>query len=135
MAALSIVSALQALKTAGDMVKTLRAVDGAFDKAELKLKIATLAESLADAKMSVLDAQTELEEMRQRVAQLEAAQDSRDQLVKRQNVYWFAEGDTEQGPFCPRCFEVKHVRMPVTKLPPAMQRLAHYRCPECDATY
>src|SRR5574337_295100 len=49
----SILDALQALKVAIDIVKALRAANASFEKAELKFKVAELADALASARLGV----------------------------------------------------------------------------------
>jgi polyhydroxyalkanoate synthesis regulator phasin len=60
--------ALDALKQASDIVKALRSADSLFEKAELKLKIAELAEALATARLSVVEAQSEIQALKEQVA-------------------------------------------------------------------
>jgi hypothetical protein len=101
----SILGALQALKVATDIAKGLRSAEVSFDKAILKLKVAELADALADARLNTLDAQEEIVSLQRRIAELEKAQDLRSRVIHRNNVYFLRDGDTEKGPHCPRCFE------------------------------
>jgi len=73
----ALLGALQSLKTASDILKILRSADAGMEKAELKLKIAELAELLADARMGVLDAREEIQSLQTRVEELEAALDDK----------------------------------------------------------
>lgn len=130
--------ALLSLKTASGIAKGLVAASTSVERAELKLKVAEIAEALADARSAVLDVQEENIALRARVAALEGSQADRSRLTKRDGVYYFASSDdaaTEEGPFCPRCFEVKQLRMPVTTLSSSFVGMGRYRCPECKAVY
>ena len=59
----AIATGLQALKQAGEIVKYIRSAEHSFEKAEIKMKVADLADALADARMSILDAQAEIERL------------------------------------------------------------------------
>lgn len=131
----SILDALQALKIATDIVKGFRAADLSFEKAELKFKVAELADSLANARLGVVEAQEEILALKRRIADLEMAHDLRDRIVHRENVYFVRDGDTEKGPYCPRCFESGQKLMPLTALSGPFLALASYACPQCKAQY
>lgn len=133
---LSIVNALTSLRTASDMLKTLRSVEGTFEKADLKMKIGDLAEALAEARIAVLEAQDEIRTLQERIATLESAASSRAGLVQRDQVYWFMSSEgQESGPFCPRCFEYDQKRMPLSRLHSAMRVAGQYQCQSCKALY
>lgn len=131
----SIAGALASLKAGTDIIRGINAANASVDNAQLKLQIAGLADTLLDARMALLAAQEEIVALRSRVSELESSHTDRAALVKRDNVYYFGSAGGEEGPFCPRCFEVKQARMPVTKLPVQFSDLAKFRCPECRATY
>src|SRR5574337_857983 len=126
----SILDALQALKVAIDIVKALRAANASFEKAELKFKVAELADALASARLGVVDAQEEILTLKQRIAELEKADDLRDRIVHRENVYFIRDGEIEKGPYCPRCFESQQKVMPLTALSGPFRTLANYACPQ-----
>ncbi len=116
-------------------MKALRSADLSFEKAELKLKVAELAEALATARLSVLDAQEEIRNLHARIAELTAVQDMRSRIVQRENVYFIQDGETEKGPYCPRCFEVENSLILAAKLPNTFRNLGTYKCPHCKAVY
>ena len=106
----ALLTALQSVKAAADVVKALRSADVSFEKAELKLKVAELAELLAEARMSILDAQEENQVLRKQLE--EAARKRRLQFEKV--AYWeVLEGKKVDGPFCPKCLDAdaKEIRM------------------------
>jgi uncharacterized coiled-coil protein SlyX len=129
----SIAQALSSVKQATDIVKALRNADTAYERAELKLKIAELAEALAEARLGILEAQGEIEDLKQRLAQAEKKNQT--EPIKRAGVYFFKAGDTEVGPCCPRCFEADGKRMPLTAFTAAFRAIGKYNCPQCKATY
>ncbi|MDE2058835.1 MAG: hypothetical protein KGJ27_03790 [candidate division NC10 bacterium] len=131
----SILDVLQALKVATDIVKAFRAADASFEKVELKFKVAELADALANARLGVVEAQEEILAQKQRIAELETAQDLRDRIVHRENVYFVRDGETEKGPYCPRCFESEQKVMPLTALSGPFRTFAYYACPQCKAQY
>lgn len=131
--ALSISQALTALKHASEIVKTLRNADVLYEKAELKLKIAELAEALATAQLSVLETQAEVHTLKQEIARMSA--DARGSVEMRDGVYFIREGELLSGPFCARCYEADGRRMPLAKFTGAFSAIGQYNCPQCKATY
>lgn len=129
----SISQALSALKHASDIVKALRNADSLYEKAELKLRIAELAEALATARLAVLDAQAEVHSLKQDMARLSS--DSRANIEKREGVYFIREAERESGPFCPRCYEADGRRMPLTRFTGPFTVIGKYNCPHCQANY
>jgi hypothetical protein len=131
----SIVAALQSVRAASDIVKGLRAVEASYQQAEFKTKIAELAELLADARLSVVDAQEEIQKLRQRITELELAEELRDKLTMRDGVYYLLVGATEKGPYCVRCYESDQRLMPLTELPWHFQDFGRWKCPECEQMF
>lgn len=106
----SILTALQSIRAASDVVKALRAADVSYEKAELKLRVAELAELLADARMSVLDAQEEIQILQKKLQEA----DRRRSLKFQKDAYWeVVDGANVDGPFCPKCLDAdgKEIRM------------------------
>lgn len=128
-------AALQNLKAASDLVKALRGAEVGFEKAQLKLQVAELAELLANARMSVLDAQEEIHRLQKRIRELEASEDVRERLVRRGNVYFLKDGDKEKGPYCLRCYESDQKLMPLRTNPPGMRDFGLFVCPHCQDFY
>jgi hypothetical protein len=131
----TIVAGLQAIKTATDIAKGLLATDVGIQKAELKLKIVDLMEALATARVQLLEAEEEIRTLRNQLLHLQAVRQAAPTLVRRDNVYFFSDGATEEGPFCPRCYEKSKTRMPVSVLPPAFRAAGAFECPDCHSVY
>ena len=66
-------AALSSLSTALTVTKAIKDIDSAYDKAVYKGQIAELLSSLADVKISVLEAQDELREKDAEIARLNAS--------------------------------------------------------------
>lgn len=113
----SLMTALNSLKVASDLVKALRAADVSYEKAEMKLKIAELTELLADARMSVLDTQEEIFGLRARIRELGESsrkRSRRDTFQFREVAYWeVVDGAVVDGPFCQKCLDAddKEIRL------------------------
>lgn len=129
----SIAAALQAIKGASDIARGLLAAAGSLEKADLKLRIAELAEALVAARAAVLDVQEENHELRARVKELEAASRAGAELVRREGVLWPAQG--EGGPYCVRCFEVDSKMVTLSVAPAMMAKFGYYRCQQCKSFY
>lgn len=131
----SITLAVQALNTAGSILKGLRAADASIEKAELKLKIAELAELLADARMAVLDTREEVNQLQSEISRLTAAEDVTSRIVKRENVIFVKNGSAEDGPYCPRCHAKDGVLMPLTPLSRVFREVGKFTCPDCRSHF
>jgi|TARA_R100000005_G_C4963989_1_gene179560 hypothetical protein len=130
----SISSALTSIKTASDIVKMIRESDASLEKAEMKLQLAELMESLADTKMNLSTIQDELKGRDERIAELEVALELKGEIVRDNEVYYMTndEGEPTGDPLCPNCIEVnsKYVHL-VQNVRPRNQS----RCPNCESMY
>jgi hypothetical protein len=108
---LSIISGvLSSLKTATDIAKFLRESDLSLEKAELKLKLADLIGSLADAKIQTVEIQEDLQNKDKRIAELEEAFGTKDDLVRHLDAYYTVNeaGKPVGIPYCLKCWESDH---------------------------
>lgn len=131
----TLTGALGSLKAASDIVRGINAANLGIEKAELKLRVAELADLLVDARTAVVEAQEQILALRSEVAALRTRDADRSKLRKKDNVYYFATAEGEEGPFCPRCFETSNARMPVSRLSITFQGLGTFKCPECKAVF
>lgn len=101
---------LSSLKTATEITKFLRETDLSLERADLKLKLADLIGALAEAKIVLVEVQETLAVKDQRIAELEEAFNSKDDLVCRYDAYYAAdsEGKPKGVPYCLRCWETEH---------------------------
>lgn len=99
-------AALGSLSTALTVTKALKDIDAAYDKAVYKGQIAELLSSLADVKISVLDAQDELREKEAEISRLNESLAAKSALVEGVGGYhWKDRGDGLKigYPICPAC--------------------------------
>ncbi|MCB1349284.1 MAG: hypothetical protein KDK11_11830 [Maritimibacter sp.] len=113
------------------LVKSLKDLDHALDKAEMKSAMADLYSNLADVRIALSDAQVELREKEDEIAELKALLDEKKSMVE---VDGFTYQATEDGkptglPFCPACL------LNGKKIRPAYALADHYQCPVCEALY
>jgi hypothetical protein len=98
---------LGSIKTATEIVKFLRESDQSIEKAELKLKLAELLSSLADAKVELIEVQELLAEKDRKIAELIVAFETKDELVQHYDAYYNKgkNGEAIGKPYCLRCWE------------------------------
>jgi hypothetical protein len=127
-------SALSALATATQIAKDLRDIDVSMEKAELKLKVADLATTLADARMAILDVQEQLATKDRQIADLVGAMAFRANLLEFHGFKYDAnaEGNPVGLPYCPRCEAVdgRFIRTAQTIKPGRP-----FACPQCKSEY
>jgi ribosomal protein L37AE/L43A len=102
----SISTAVSSVKTAIDIAKLLKDSADSFEKAEVKLQLAELISSLADAKLHIAEIQDALIESEKSRKALQ------DKLILKENMlferpfYWIkGENESKDGPFCQRCYD------------------------------
>lgn len=103
---MDIASGLQAVGTALDIAKGLRALDKSWDQVQLKVQIIDLMDALVDAKSALVDAQEELGSKDKRIEELQAAFQERAELVSGRDGYKYkvdAAGNPDGYPACPTC--------------------------------
>lgn len=103
-------TALNSLKAAMDIAKFLRESNLSLEKAELKWKLAELTSALADAKIQFVQVQDELQEKDKRIAELEEAFETKDELVRQYDAYYAVNsaGKPIGVPYCLHCWENGH---------------------------
>jgi len=100
----TISAALTGIKAATDISKAIMTAGASLEKAELKLRIADLVDSLTDARAKILDIRELLDQKDQEIERLK----KREGLKFDGDVYWLENEDkSEDGPFCPNCFDDK----------------------------
>lgn len=103
----TIAAVFTSLKTATDIAKFLRESDVSLERAELKLKLAELVGSLADAKIQLVELQDVLAAKDKRIAELAEAFESKDTLIRHLDAYYVVDAAGNPGgiPYCLRCWE------------------------------
>lgn len=128
----ALAQALASIKVASDIAQGLVSVDRRFREADLKGKIADLAEALAEARLAVVQAQEEIEALQRRNRELEAMPDLRANFEQRGNLYYLRAPQTglPEGPFCVICYERGNL-VPVARLAEAFRVFGEFSCPVC----
>ena len=100
----AITTGLASVKTAIDIVKTLKNIDHSYDLAELKLKTVELMDQLVDVKEKMLDIKEENIQLKERITGLENAIALEDEMTFDGKFYWKGdESEKRDGPYCQSC--------------------------------
>lgn len=98
--------AVGSVKSAIEIAKLLKNSADSFDKAEVKLQLADLIGSLADAKMLIAEIQESLLESEQEKKELLAKLDLKENLIYEKPYYWTKiSAQEKEGPFCQLCYD------------------------------
>lgn len=118
------------LSQAIDITKNLREADLKLNEAENKHKIAELYSSLAQVKMDLADLKNELSYKDQKIKELTQQINKKASVLFEQNMYYFMDGDTKNGPFCTKCYDTdnKSVR-------PYQTTPTEFTCRACNSWY
>jgi hypothetical protein len=110
MAFQEISAAIGGLKAATEIAKVIVSAKGAMDVAEFRLKAADLMTSLAEARVSLVDAQDRAEGLQDEISRLKEALEAKQTLVKVKDGYYAVDenGNPVGEAFCLRCWEVDH---------------------------
>lgn len=124
---LAINATITAIKHSIDIAKAIKDADSTLEKAELKLKIAELIESLADAKISATEFQDVIQEKDSRIAELEDLLKFKDKLVRKDGMWFKADenGEPIDEPFCSNCWDSERKAIHLNN------RRDFFECPWC----
>lgn len=98
-------SALTSIKTATEIAKFLRDTDISLEKAEFKLKVADLVNSLADAKLQIADIKNIITEKDQLIKEVSEKLKIKGQVSYEAPFYWLNDEGKKDGPFCQKCYD------------------------------
>lgn len=106
----TITTTLGAITNAIAIAKTIKNTDSTLEKAELKLKIAELMESLADAKISVSEFQDIVKEKDKKIAELEGILTFKSKLTRHLSAYYETDQNSKPfgDPYCSNCWETSY---------------------------
>ena len=103
---IDIAVAVGSVKSAIEIAKILKDSADSFDKAEVKLQLAELIGSLADAKMQIAEIQEALLESDREKKELLDKLNLKENLVYEKPYYWKKTTEEEkEGPFCQLCYD------------------------------
>jgi len=127
-----ITSALTAVKTATEIASFFRQSDFSLQKAKTKDMIADLLNALADAKISIAEARTLIEEKEREINELRAALELSKKLVRHRDAYFETDsnGNPIGDPYCIRCWEADHRAIHLVTSGAGWRS-----CPECRRDY
>ena len=104
---MNIVAGLSGIKAAADLTKTLRDAikSGTMKSDEIAGRIGEIYDYIIDSKAALVDAKEENETLKAEVRALKASRELAHSLQHDGKVYWIAQGDKWDGPFCSRCWD------------------------------
>ena len=103
---IDIAVAVGSVKSAIEIAKLLKDSADSFDKAEVKLQLAELIGSLADAKMQIAEIQEALIESDQEKKELINKLNLKENLIYIKPYYWIKINEQDkEGPFCQLCHD------------------------------
>jgi len=134
-------TALSSIKSALEIVKAIREAGETFQAAEWKLKLADLMETLADARIEVVNVQDVVLDREKRIKELEDALAKTGELVRHLDAYYIQsdEGKPTGHPKCLRCWDVDHRLINLYRSGTAATSSgasnAKNQCPSCNTAY
>jgi hypothetical protein len=125
---------LTSIKTATEIAKALREVDASLEKAETRLKIADLMDTLADARIKAVEIQEVIQDKDKRISELEAAFEMKVKLIRHVDAYYEVNdsGNPVGAPFCSYCWEVNHKPIHLHR---EGGNMWDYVCPACKNSF
>jgi DNA repair exonuclease SbcCD ATPase subunit len=129
---IDIAGAVGSVKSAIEIAKLLKDSTNSFDKAEVKLQLAELISSLADAKMQIAEIREVLIESDKEKKELEKKLNQKENLFFDRPYYLIQQKDGKtDGPFCQVCYDnnQKLIRLQVSS------SLGAWNCPICNQSF
>jgi hypothetical protein len=123
---------LSSIKIATDLAKLVKDSDLSLEKAEVKLRLAELINTLADAKIEIAEIQDLLREKDTLIRQLTQKNDLEASIVYEAPYYWKMIEEGQDGPYCQRCYDDKHK---LTRLIEKPNIRGSYHCNVCNTWY
>jgi hypothetical protein len=123
---------ISSVKNAADIAKAIREAGISLEKAEIKLKMAELIESLAEAKLQAVEIQELIQEKDKRIAELEKALEFKAKLVRSNDAYYESNdnGEPHGDPYCLSCWEREHMAIHLYN-----HLTGEKACPNCKRIY
>jgi hypothetical protein len=134
---MDVMGTIAALSNGLEILKKLKDIDLEFDRAKYKAQVAELMSTLAEAKISLLDAREQLQSKDVEVASLkETFEFARDSTVIQRGMRYqkAPDGNPEGMPFCDRCEKVGGRLIRIVGTSTAKDGYKAI-CPQCKADY
>lgn len=129
----TMVAAVETLKQASSLAKTLISTESIIEKAELRLKLADLLVMLADARQAIAESAEELAARDADIRRLEEALRMKGRVERRGDAYFQLDdnGAAHGDALCSHCWEHAHELIHLTT---AAGNLRERTCPHCKHT-
>jgi len=101
----TISAVLGSIKTATDIAKLIKDSGASLEQAEIKLQIAELISSLADAKIELAEVQAQLSDKDKYIEALNEQINIKKSVTWERPYYWVIKGKNKDGPFCQQCYD------------------------------
>lgn len=125
----SFIAAVDGVRRAASIAKTLIGSDATLEKAELKLKVADLLSALADAREALVDSGDALRNQGLELERLQDALKLKGEVERRGDAYFrMREGEPYGAALCSYCWESESRLFHLTTDP---SHLHHRVCPHC----
>lgn len=126
----TISGALGSIKAATDIAKLIRNSNISLQDAEVKLKLADLISTLADAKIEMADIQADLIRNQEKISELENKLKLKEDVTWDEPYYWLGAAKEKNGPYCQKCFdgEQKLIRL-------QGNGSGYWDCKQCTSSY
>lgn len=89
-------------------------------------------QQILDAQQKMLEMQSQIADLTEENKKLKVELHTKESLVFEKNAYWSVNGDSKDGPFCSRCWDVNNNTV---RLKPSINNEAFSSCPECDKQF
>ena len=125
----SITATITAIKNSIDIAKALKDAEASIEKAELKLKIAELIQTLAEAKISAAEVSDLIQEKDKKIVELENLSKFKAKLIRKNGLYYENDenGNIVDDPYCSVCWEVNQIAVHIKK--------STLKCLHCKNSY
>jgi hypothetical protein len=113
-----ITSTISSIKAATDIATLIKERGLSLEEAEIKLKIADLINSLADAKINLAEICQLILEKDNKTNELNSKLEIKEKLYYDGQFYWLQDSESKDGPYCQPCYDKnsKLIRLqPLTK--------------------
>lgn len=131
-----ITAALGAIKATTDVISGVMKADKALGEADLKFRLAEAAQTLLDARMAVMEAQSLIDERDREIVRLSDALEHKGRVVRRMSAYYDVgeDGKPVGHGYCMRCYEVDH-KLRHLAYPGVALLDGDVTCPACKSKY
>lgn len=125
----SIPAALAGIKSATEIAKIIKDSGASLEQAEVKLQLADLISALADAKIEIANIREVISEKDMEINKLNDKLEIHENIVWKKPYYFITSNDTQDGPYCQKCYDSKKLLMRL------QGEDGWWQCHECKSTY